>query len=89
MLVTQKSTTTTAMKGVFAGGDATGDSVTVVQAMASGKCAAAGIDTYVKGLSSVKASAETGKVKLNLNLAALASSTRERIPDLPNLTKVS
>jgi len=83
LLVTLKSTTVTAMDGVFAGGDAAGDSVTVVQAMASGKTAAAGIGAYLQGVAVASPQVSTGKFKLNINTAALASSSHVAVPDLP------
>jgi len=83
LLVTLKSTTVTAMDGVFAGGDAAGDSVTVVQAMASGKTAAAGIGAYLQGVTVASPQVSTGKFKLNINTAALASSSHVAVPDLP------
>ncbi len=82
LLVTQKSTAATTVEGVFAGGDASGDSVTVVQAMASGKTAAIGIGAYLQGVAPATARTSTGKVKLNLNTAAFKSSSRVSVPDL-------
>ncbi|MGB4594275.1 MAG: FAD-dependent oxidoreductase [Anaerolineaceae bacterium] len=83
LIVTQKSTLATAMEGVFAGGDVTGDSVTVVQAMASGKTAAAGISAYLQGVALAEPTRSTGKIKLNINTPALSVSTRVSVPDLP------
>lgn len=83
LIVTQKSTTATSVEGVFAGGDATGDSVTVVQAMASGKTAAGGISAYLQGVSAAQPQLSTGKIKLNINTAAFSSSQRVDVPDLP------
>lgn len=83
LIVTQKSITATAIAGVFAGGDVTGDSVTVVQAMASGKTAAVGINVYLQEVALAKPRLSTGKVKLNINTAALVSSSRVEVPDLP------
>lgn len=83
LFVTQKSTTATAVESVFAGGDVSGDSVTVVQAMASGKTAAAGISAYLQGVTPAKPQGSTGKLKLNINTIALASSSRVSVPGLP------
>ena len=50
LLAADKVTGATAMPGVFAGGDVTGSSATMVQAMASGQRAAASIDAYFAGV---------------------------------------
>ena len=49
MIAAEKMTTATSLDGIFAGGDVTGRSATVVHAMASGKEAAASIDAYLDG----------------------------------------
>lgn len=81
LLVADKMTGATAMPGVFAGGDVTGSSATMVQAMASGQRAAASIDAY---FASVQAEpARPSHARLVINQAALPSSARAHASRLP------
>lgn len=80
LLVADKVNGATAIPGVFAGGDATGSSVTMVQAMASGQRAAASIDAYLAGVQ--REPARANHVPLVINRAALPPSERVRAPRL-------
>lgn len=81
LLVADRLTGATAMPGVFAGGDVTGSSATMVQAMASGQRAAASIDAYFS--STQPKSIPPGHARLDINGAALPSSERVHAPRLP------
>ena len=81
LLMADKVTGATAMPGVFAGGDVTGSSATMVQAMASGQRAAASIDAYLAGAQPEPAS--PSHIPLVINEAALPSSQRVHAPRLP------
>ncbi len=81
MIVVKKGTTATSIDGLFAGGDVTGGSATVVQAMAEGQRAAANIKAYLSAAQS--APARHGHSPLVINTAALATSSRVTISRLP------
>ncbi len=80
MVFTEKGSTTTSMDGIFAGGDVTGRSATVVHGMASGKEAAIAIDAYLAGTEVAPSQIPTGLVPLAINKAALATSERVETP---------
>jgi len=71
----------TALPGVFAGGDVTGSSATMVQAMASGQKAAVSIKAYFARVQ--PESARPSHVPLTINTAALPASQRVHPPRLP------
>jgi NADPH-dependent glutamate synthase beta subunit-like oxidoreductase/CO/xanthine dehydrogenase FAD-binding subunit len=73
MIQTEENATATSLDGVYAGGDVTGDSVTVVQAMASGKKAALEITSRLSD-TTITAKTASGTEKRNINPAALGSS---------------
>lgn len=81
LLAADKVTGATAMPGVFAGGDVTGSSATMVQAMASGQRAAASIEAYFTGVQPEPA--RRSHVPLIINEAALPASRRAHAPHLP------
>ena len=81
LLAAAKVTGATAMPGVFAGGDVTGSSATMVQAMASGQRAAASIDAYFARVQ--PGPARPSHVPLTINAAALPASQRVHAPRLP------
>jgi NADPH-dependent glutamate synthase beta subunit-like oxidoreductase/CO/xanthine dehydrogenase FAD-binding subunit len=81
LLAADKVTGVTAMPGVFAGGDVTGSSATMVQAMASGQRAAASIEAYFAGVQPEPA--RPNHVPLIINEAALPASPRAHGPRLP------
>jgi len=81
LLAADKVTGTTAIPGVFAGGDVTGSSATMVQAMASGQRAAASIDAYLARVQPEPA--RPSHVPLVINEAALPSSRRVHPPRRP------
>ncbi len=82
MVFTEKGSTETSMDGIFAGGDVTGRSATVVHGMASGKEAAIAIDAYLAGQEVAKDPKPTGLVPLVINKAALATSERVITPEV-------
>ena len=83
MIVAEKETSATSLTGVFAGGDVTGESATVVHGMAAGKRAAAAINTYLTGAQAAAGPTLTGQKPLLINQAALANSSRVAAPRLP------
>ena len=83
IIVTEKGTTATSIEGVFAGGDVTGGLATVVQAMATGKEAAAAIDAYLVGMQFPAVPTPTKQKALIINKAALATSSHAITPQLP------
>jgi CO/xanthine dehydrogenase FAD-binding subunit/thioredoxin reductase len=83
MLVVDKATFTTNMEGVYAGGDVTGGSATVVHGMASGKKAAAAMDAYLRAVAPSKNPTANGKQPLVINPAALVKSSRAIASELP------
>jgi NADPH-dependent glutamate synthase beta subunit-like oxidoreductase len=80
MIVVQKETATTSMNGVFAGGDVTGGSATVVQAMAEGGRAARSIASYLSNTQGQISMVIPGRKSLIINKAALANSSRVTVP---------
>ncbi len=82
MIAAEKKTTVTSLGGVFAGGDVTGRSATVVHGMASGKEAAANINTYLAGIQFTPDSSTAKQKPLIINKAALATSSRVTTPQL-------
>jgi NADPH-dependent glutamate synthase beta subunit-like oxidoreductase/CO/xanthine dehydrogenase FAD-binding subunit len=74
LLAADKVTGVTAMPGVFAGGDVTGSSATMVQAMASGQRAAASINAYVAQASSPAGSGGVPPPGINLSLGGTPGS---------------
>jgi NADPH-dependent glutamate synthase beta subunit-like oxidoreductase/CO/xanthine dehydrogenase FAD-binding subunit len=81
LLAADKVTGATAIPGVFAGGDVTGSSATMVQAMASGQRVAASIAAYLAGVQPEPA--RPSHVPLIINEAALPVSERTHGPRLP------
>jgi CO/xanthine dehydrogenase FAD-binding subunit len=82
MIVIDRMTGATSLKGVFAGGDVTGERATVVQAMAAGQRAAAAMDAYLTGAKFEAAPALQGQIPLIINEAALPPSPRTATPRL-------
>lgn len=83
MIVAEKETLATSSEGIFAGGDVTGKSATVVHAMAEGSKAADAIHAYLIGAQIAPEPAPTGQTPLRINQAALATSDRVATPRLP------
>jgi hypothetical protein len=81
LLAADKMSGATAIPGVFAGGDVTGSSATMVQAMASGQRVAASINAYFSGVQPKPA--RPNHVPLIINEAALPVSERAQGPRLP------
>jgi NADPH-dependent glutamate synthase beta subunit-like oxidoreductase/CO/xanthine dehydrogenase FAD-binding subunit len=79
-IVADKRTAAASLQGVFAGGDVTGGSATVVHAMADGRQAAASIDAYLAGAQPESARASVSHVRLIVNQDALATSSRIEAP---------
>jgi NADPH-dependent glutamate synthase beta subunit-like oxidoreductase/CO/xanthine dehydrogenase FAD-binding subunit len=82
-IVVEQGTSATSIAGVFAGGDVTGESATVVHGMAAGKRAAVAINTYLTGAQISTEPTPTGQNPLLINRAALATSSRVVTPRLP------
>ena len=81
LLAADKVNGATAIPGLFAGGDVTGSSATMVQAMASGQNAAVSINAYLAS-TQVKPF-QPSHVPLVINQAALPASPRAHAPRLP------
>jgi NADPH-dependent glutamate synthase beta subunit-like oxidoreductase/CO/xanthine dehydrogenase FAD-binding subunit len=81
LLAADKVTGATAIPGVFAGGDVTGSSATMVQAMASGQRAVASIAAFFGRVQPEPA--RPSHVPLAINQAALPPSRRVHPPRLP------
>jgi NADPH-dependent glutamate synthase beta subunit-like oxidoreductase/CO/xanthine dehydrogenase FAD-binding subunit len=81
LLAADKVTGGTSIPGVFAGGDVTGSSATMVQAMASGQRAAASIAAYFARVQPEPT--RPNHVPLIINEAALPASQRAHGPRLP------
>jgi CO/xanthine dehydrogenase FAD-binding subunit len=78
MIVADRSSLATSVEGVFAGGDVTGGSLTVVHAMADGRAAAESIDAYLAGVR--PEAAQVSHDRLAVNPDALAVSDRAEAP---------
>jgi NADPH-dependent glutamate synthase beta subunit-like oxidoreductase/CO/xanthine dehydrogenase FAD-binding subunit len=81
LLAADKASGATAIPGVFAGGDVTGSSATMVQAMASGQRVSASIAAYLARVQPEPA--RPNHVSLIINGAALPASQRAHGPRLP------
>ena len=82
LIAADKVSAATSMEGVFAAGDVSGRSVTVVSAMADGKKAALSLAAYL-GNSPKEEPAADGKQPLIINRDALDSSERVANPHVP------
>jgi NADPH-dependent glutamate synthase beta subunit-like oxidoreductase/CO/xanthine dehydrogenase FAD-binding subunit len=82
MVFTEKGSIATSLDGIFAGGDVTGRSATVVHGMASGKEAAIAIDAYLAVTDVAPSPIPTGLVPLVINKAALTTSERAITPEV-------
>jgi NADPH-dependent glutamate synthase beta subunit-like oxidoreductase/CO/xanthine dehydrogenase FAD-binding subunit len=82
-IAVKKGSTFTSVAGVFAGGDVTGGSATVVQAMAEGIKAAADMAEYLSTGEKSQTSDTVKHRNLAVNQAALAVSSRIETPRLP------
>jgi NADPH-dependent glutamate synthase beta subunit-like oxidoreductase/CO/xanthine dehydrogenase FAD-binding subunit len=80
LIVAGREIQATSLEGVFAGGDVTGGSLTVVHAMADGRSAAASIDAFLAGERPGAARIPASHVRLVVNPDALASSARVEAP---------
>jgi NADPH-dependent glutamate synthase beta subunit-like oxidoreductase len=78
LIVADRQTAASSLAGVFAGGDVTGGSLTVVHAMSDGRSAAASIDAYLAGVQSEPA--PVSHTRLVVNGDALAVSDRAEAP---------
>ncbi len=81
LLAADKASGTTALEGVFAGGDVTGSSATIVAAMASGQRVAASINAYLARVRPEPA--RPNHLPLVINEAALPTSPRAHPSRLP------
>lgn len=82
LLVVDKVSRATNLAGVFAGGDATGRAVNIVQAMAEGTETSVYMDRYLVSTPE-PAVEEKGKKFLKINAAALATSQAAATPQTP------
>jgi NADPH-dependent glutamate synthase beta subunit-like oxidoreductase/CO/xanthine dehydrogenase FAD-binding subunit len=85
LIVVDPDTQATNSAGVFAGGDITSGSASVIEAIASGRRAAASIDVYFKGARAKRQPKAGGTTDLALkfNTACLQKINRVKNPELP------
>jgi hypothetical protein len=85
LIVIDRETQATNITGVFAGGDITTDSASVIEAIAAGRRAANSIDLYLKGAGTRYEEKDTGAVELALkfNTSSLKKTSRVKNPELP------
>jgi NADPH-dependent glutamate synthase beta subunit-like oxidoreductase len=85
LIVVDRETQATNIPGVFAGGDITTGSASVIESIASGRKAAGFMDLYLKGAGTQHEDKDTGTVDLALkfNTSCLKKSSRVKNPGLP------
>jgi len=83
LIRTDRETRSTSLKGIFAGGDVTGGSVVVVEAMAEGRRAAQQMDQYLREEDLRGDTAPVNHKTLKINPAALLSSQPVVSPRIP------
>lgn len=82
LIAAAKQSTRTSVPGIFAGGDVTGGSVVVVQAMAEGALAAREIHAYLEP-QSIEGNDRQNHTALKVNTSALRSSQGMQSPRVP------
>ncbi len=84
-IIVDEETQATNLPGVFAGGDITTGSASVIEAIAAGRKAAASLDTYLKGKKTRnrEKGTVTADLALKFNTASLQKSSRAKNPELP------
>jgi NADPH-dependent glutamate synthase beta subunit-like oxidoreductase/CO/xanthine dehydrogenase FAD-binding subunit len=85
LIVVDPEKQTTNIPGVFAGGDITTGSASVIKAIAAGRRAAASIDKYLKNTKTKRTGKTTGTADLALkfNPSSLQKTSRGKNPELP------
>jgi NADPH-dependent glutamate synthase beta subunit-like oxidoreductase len=85
LVVVDPETGATNISGVFAGGDITTGSASVIEAITAGRKAASSINLFLKGIGSKRVKKDTGDVTLALkfNASSLKKTSRVKIPELP------
>ncbi|MGD1118931.1 MAG: FAD binding domain-containing protein [Dehalococcoidales bacterium] len=85
LLVIAPETQATNIPGVFAGGDITTGSASVIEAITAGRKAADFIDLYLKGKRTKHTEKETGSTDLALkfNVSSLKKTNRVKNPEIP------
>ena len=85
LIVVDRETQATSIPGVFAGGDITTGSASVIESIAAGRRAANFMDLYFEGVVTKHAEIDTGVVDLVLkfNPSCLEKSSRVKNPELP------
>lgn len=83
LLVVDKTTRATNIDGIFAGGDATGRAVNIVQAMAEGAETSVYMDHYLSAIGISSVEEPTGKKFLKIHSQALSSSEPVETPRSP------
>ncbi len=82
-LVVDEETGATALRGVFAGGDAAGGAATVVAAVAQGRRAALALDRHLGGRGALPVTSPNGPSFLEENPASGAHSARASPDEIP------
>jgi NADPH-dependent glutamate synthase beta subunit-like oxidoreductase/CO/xanthine dehydrogenase FAD-binding subunit len=85
LIVVDPENQTTNIPGIFAGGDITTGSASVIKAIVAGRMAATSIDTYLKDTKTkhtVKATRTAG-FALKFNTSSLQKTSRAKIPEIP------
>lgn len=85
LIAVDPETQTTGIPGLFAGGDVTSGPATIIQAIASGKRAAAGIDLFLRGEAPQAEDRDRSRVKpfLKFNSDYLKETDRIKAPKTP------
>ena len=85
LVVVDPETEATNISGVFAGGDITTGSASIIEAITAGKKAAESIDLYLKGKRTkhTEKDAETLGLALKFNASSLKKTSRVKIPEIP------
>jgi CO/xanthine dehydrogenase FAD-binding subunit len=85
LIVVDRETQATNIPGVFAGGDITTGSASVVASIAAGRRAADAIDQYLKGAGTRHEEKDTGiaDFALKFNTSSLKKTSRVKSPELP------
>jgi NADPH-dependent glutamate synthase beta subunit-like oxidoreductase/CO/xanthine dehydrogenase FAD-binding subunit len=85
LIVVDRETQATNVPGVFAGGDLTTGSASVIEAIAAGRRAAGSINQYLQGARARPKEKGTGAVDFTLkfDLSCLKKSSRAKNPELP------
>jgi NADPH-dependent glutamate synthase beta subunit-like oxidoreductase/CO/xanthine dehydrogenase FAD-binding subunit len=91
LILVDPETLATSMPGVFAGGDITTGSASVIKAIAAGRKAADSIDWYLNSPDKKpkKQNSKPDDITLKFDTSCLRNSTRVKNPEIPMSTRIS